>query len=319
MTTVRETLTDRYVAAALKGVREDQRGDVAAELRGSIADAIDSRMASGEAPEVAEREVLTGLGDPVRLAAGYSGRPLYLIGPDFYPDYVRLLRLLLAIVVPIIAIVVGGASAVAGAGIGEVVLSALGSAFSVGIQLAFWVTLVFAAIDRSGARPRRDPGDWDLDDLPEAPVRRVGLGETVASIVGLALVIWLLLWQPGYQETLAADGPSIPILDPGLSTFWVPYLVVVLLVGIALEIVKYRVGHWTVPLAAANTAISLAFAVPVIWLITSDRLLNPDFLAAISAGQFPDVAGIVAALIGWVVAIVAVVDISEGWWKALRT
>ena len=94
-TTTNASLTDRYVAAALKGVQADQREDVAAELRGSIADAVEVRTSQGESPDTAERAVLLELGGPTRLAAGYSGRPLYLIGPAFYPDYIRLLRLLL--------------------------------------------------------------------------------------------------------------------------------------------------------------------------------------------------------------------------------
>ena len=81
-TTTNASLTDRYVAAALKGVQTDQREDVAAELRGSIADAVEVRTSQGESPDTAERAVLLELGDPTRLAAEYSGRPLYLIGPD---------------------------------------------------------------------------------------------------------------------------------------------------------------------------------------------------------------------------------------------
>ena len=72
MTTTNTTMTDRYIAAALKGVRAEQRQDVAAELRGSIADAVDARMAQGDAPEAAELAVLVELGDPIRLAAEYS-------------------------------------------------------------------------------------------------------------------------------------------------------------------------------------------------------------------------------------------------------
>lgn len=319
MTTTNATMTDRYVAAALKGVHDDQRQDVAAELRGSIADAVDARMAQGDAPEAAERAVLVELGDPMRLAAEYTGRPLYLIGPAFYPDYVRLLRLLLSIVVPIVAVVVGAASAIGGDSPWNVLIAAIGSGFSVGVQLAFWVTLVFALIERSGAQPRSTASEWNLDDLPELPDRRIGLGETVASVTGLSLLIWFLLWQPGYQESLDAGGPSIPILDPALSTFWIPALVAVLLASIALELVKYRRGHWTAPLAAVNTVLNLAFAVPALWLISTDQLLNPDFLTAVSIGEFAPLAEQVPTVAAWVIAVVCVIDVAEGWWKALRT
>ena len=319
MSITHASLTDRYVAAALRRVPADQRDDAEQQLRRDIDDAVQARTTRGEEADAAERAVLVELGDPIRLAVEYSGRPLYLIGPAFYPDYIRLLRLLLSIVVPIIAIVVGAASVIAGADPWTIVLAAAGSAFSVGVQLAFWVTLVFALIDRSGAQPRPLSSDWDLDDLPELPDGRIGLGETVASVTGLSLLTWFLLWQPGYQESFDAGGPSIPILDPALSSFWIPALVAVLLASIAFEIVKYRRGRWTIPLAALNTVLSLAFAIPVLWLIATDQLLNPEFLTAVATGELTSLVDLLPTIVAWVVAVGCVIDIAEGWWKALRS
>ncbi|MBK9739006.1 MAG: hypothetical protein IPO93_05755 [Actinobacteria bacterium] len=318
MKTTSESMTDRYVAAALKGVPEDQRTDVSAELRGSIADAVDARIDRGEGADVAERAVLTELGDPTRLAAEYAGRPLYLIGPAFYPDYARLLKVLLSIVVPVIAVVVGAATAMSGDDPWQVLISAASSAFSVGVQLAFWVTLVFALLERGGVQPRRSASSWDVSDLPALPDRRVGLGETIASIAGLALLIWFLIWQPGYRASLDQATAAVPILDPALSTFWIPFLVTVLLASITLEIVKYRKGRWTVPLAALNTVLSLAFAAPAIWLTTSAQLFNPAFLAATSGEALLSLVDLLPTLIAWIIAVVCVADITEGWWKALR-
>jgi hypothetical protein len=44
------------------------------------------------------------------------------------------------------------------------------------------------------------------------------------------------------------------------------------------EIAKYRAGRWTWPLVAVNAVLDLAFAVPVIWLLLTDRQLNPDLV-----------------------------------------
>ncbi|MFC7484261.1 permease prefix domain 1-containing protein [Luedemannella flava] len=66
------TLTDRYVDATLRRLPERQRADIERELRASIEDAVEARVDGGEDPADAERAVLTGLGDPARLAAGYS-------------------------------------------------------------------------------------------------------------------------------------------------------------------------------------------------------------------------------------------------------
>jgi len=95
------TLTDRYVSAALRSIPEQKRADIDRELRASIDDAIDTRVDAGEPQKEAEYAVLTDFGDPARLAAGYADRPLYLIGPALFLDWWRLLKVLLAIVVPI--------------------------------------------------------------------------------------------------------------------------------------------------------------------------------------------------------------------------
>src|SRR5690606_7305232 len=78
------TLTDRYVYAVIRSLPESQRADIERELRASIADAIETRIEAGEAPEAAERATLTELGDPMRLAGEYADRPSWLIGPKYF-------------------------------------------------------------------------------------------------------------------------------------------------------------------------------------------------------------------------------------------
>lgn len=311
-------MTDRYLDAVTRGVPQNQREDVEARLRQTIDASVDARVAQGESRAGAERVVLREMGDPIRVAAERSGRSLSLIGPLYYPAYIRLLKLLLSIVVPVVAIVVGTTTALAGADLWNVLLSAVGTGFAVGVQLTFWITLVFAVIERRATDPSSVTSDWDLDDLPESFDNRIGLGDTLASITGLTLLTLLLIWQPGYQETWELGGDATPILNPELSTVWIPVLIVVLLASITLEIVTYNVGQWTIPLAVSNTVLSLAFAVSVIYIISSDQLLNPDFVAELSTGGFEAFITLVPTLIAWVVAVAAAFDITEGWWKAVR-
>ncbi|WP_455606221.1 permease prefix domain 1-containing protein, partial [Cellulosimicrobium funkei] len=89
------TLTDRYVAATLRRVPASQHADLEQELRTSVADAVEAKVEAGADPARAETDVLNDLGDPDRLAADLAGRPLYLIGPTLYLDWLRLLKMLL--------------------------------------------------------------------------------------------------------------------------------------------------------------------------------------------------------------------------------
>lgn len=96
------TLTERYLAAALRGIPEGRRPDVEGELRSSISHAVEDRMAAGEERATAERPVLERLGAPERLRTEYGGRPGYLIGPALFPVWRQAVTKLATVVLPIV-------------------------------------------------------------------------------------------------------------------------------------------------------------------------------------------------------------------------
>lgn len=301
------TLTQRYVHAAVAGLPESQRDDVAQELNTSLADAIDDLVAGGLSREAAERQALDDLGDPAVLAERFGGRPRHLIGPAYFSQYSQLLRTLVLVIVPIVAVASLLAQALAGASPLDAVFSVVGIVFQLVVQLAFWVTLVFAVLERSHT-PVPSPS-WSPDDLPEIPDRRVGLGETVSGIALLTVLMWAILWQRDHW-LVTVGGTEVPVLNAQVWSPWLVVLLVVLLASIVLEIVTYRVGHWTVALAAVNTALNAAFAGIVVWLWTGERLLTEGVSDLVPGGLLTPLV--------WIVVGIAVFDTVEGWWKALR-
>ncbi|WP_433392658.1 permease prefix domain 1-containing protein [Micromonospora sp. KLBMP9576] len=272
------TLTDRYLAATLRSVPVARREGIDTELRASIEDMVEGRTAGGQDAGTAEREVLTELGDPAQLAARYADRRLQLIGPTYYLAWERLLKLLLSFVPATVGTLVGLVAAADGGTVGAGIGQGISAAIQVAVQIGFWVTLVFAILERTNT-PLGLPG-WSVDQLPEGPVdRQITLSDVTASIAFLALFAIYLPFQH-YRSFVPADGDgNLPILDPALWSFWLPFLIAVLVATIGLEIAKYRAGRWTWPLVAVNALLDLAFAVPVVWLMSTDRLLNPDFVA----------------------------------------
>lgn len=301
------TLTQRYVNAAVAGLPASQRDDVADELNASVADAVDGLIAGGLSREDAERQALQDLGDPAVLSERFGGRPRHLIGSAYYGQYTGLLRTLLLVVVPI----VGGASLLAQALAGASPLNALftvvGILFQLVVQLAFWVTLVFAVLERSHT-PVPDRA-WSPDDLPEINERRIGLGETVFGVALLSLLIWAILWQRDHW-LVTVGAAEVPVFNAKVWTPWLVVLLVVLLASIVLEIVKYRVGHWTVGLAIVNTVLNVAFAGIVVWLWSAERLLTPGVEDLVPGGLLTPLL--------WIVVGIAVFDTIEGWWRVLR-
>jgi hypothetical protein len=121
-------MKNRYVATVLCSIPENRRSDVDRELRAAIDDAIEAKVEQGEQPSTAETTVLTDLGDPALLAADYSDRPLYLIGPRFYLPWLRLMRKLLAVIPMLAGMVSTLVHLVTGAGLIEAILGGLWTA-----------------------------------------------------------------------------------------------------------------------------------------------------------------------------------------------
>lgn len=237
-----------------------------------------------------------------------------LIGPAVYPAYRRVIRTLGFTLVPIVGVGVGIATIVSGAGPWHVLGAAANAAVVVAINLAFWVTIVFAVIDRRGGAP----ATWAVDEEPLRPERRdVSLGEVIASTVGMSLFAAFLLWQPGYQVSWASGEPSTPILDPALNTFWIPFMIAVIAANISLLVVVHVRGRWTVRTAAANTIVNAAFAGPIIWLISTEQVFSQAFVEAVSTAPVT-APTFVPTLISWIVAAIAISDTAQSWWKALR-
>jgi len=307
------TLTDRYVFAATRSLREPRRSEIARELSASIDEMAAARVDQGEPDDQAEREVLLGLGDPAALAVEYAERPTYLIGPALFPVYWRVTWLILAIA-PVTVGLISALVEIADEpdvwpGIGE----GIGTAFSVAIQVAFWSTLTFAIIERAGGTAHLP--EWSLDRLPALPRKtQVTLADTVASLVVIGLVIVLLIAQNFRSFVPDGGDDAIAVLDPDLWSPWLALLVGVLVLSAAVEIWKYRVGRFTWPITGATAALSIAFAVPVIWLASQDRLLNPAFVTALDLSRDTvDAIGVVT------ICVVAAVEIGTVFDAVVKT
>ncbi|GAA1961537.1 permease prefix domain 1-containing protein [Microbacterium deminutum] len=313
------TLTDRYIAAAMRTVPEQQRADLAAELRASIDDQIDARVEQGESRDAAERVVLTEFGDPDVLAAGYTDRRLYLIGPRLYLVWWRLLKLLLCIVLPLGVAGITLGQLIAGASIGAVIGSAVVGALSIAVHLCFWVTLVFALLERAGSgRPRGALPEWSLDHLPEPRPVGVGVADLVVTLVFLAAAAVAVLWDQliGFVRI---DGAPLPILSPGLWPWWIAGLLALIVAEAIFAVVLFRTRRWTKELAFANALIALSGAVPALYLLSQNALLNEAFFTTvIPEDSAAEVYSIVSILTGFAIVVIAGWNIVDGIVKTWR-
>lgn len=318
MTTSTPTLTDRYVWAVLRSLPEAQRADIEKELRASIADAVDARLEAGEPAEAAESAVLLELGEPARLAAGYAGRPLALIGPALYVDYVRLLKLLLVIVLPSAGVGLTIAQFLAGESIGSVAFTVVQVLLAVGVHLCFWVTLLFVILERTGTKAPLTP--FALNDLPTLPV--VGapkISDLVATVIFSLATVAAIFWQQLYSFYTDEGGQPIPVLNPGIWPVWVSVFIGLTVLTVLHAIVLYRTGRWNIPLLVGTIVLNVATVALLVGLHLNGLLLNPAFFAEFNAQEViaPNGIGTVFGVLGLLV--IGVWAIVEAVIKTRRT
>jgi hypothetical protein len=313
------SLTDRYVWAVLRAVPQGKRTDLEPEIRALVADAVDAH-AGNASPEAAERAALAELGDPDALAARYMDKTRFLIGPRLYPEWERLLTLLLPIVVPIAGIAVGAVGWVSGKTVGEAIVSGLGVAFTVAVQLTFWFTLVFAIAERTGSAVAPLTGHpWSPDDLPDVPAPdRMSLGEAIATIAFgvfvLVAIVWVQLASP-----IVIDGTSYPLFDPATWAWWVWYVLALTVAEIVFAAALYLRGRWTWEFATVNALLGSALAIPAVYLISENLLFNDELVATIDAQTTAAWFSTTMAITVLVIVLVTVVDGVDGFRKAWRT
>lgn len=284
---------ERYLQAALAGVRRRDRGDVRAELHSAINDEVRDRMDAGLDEGTAVETVLEEFGDPLRFAAQYRARPLGLVSAERYPAWRTLVRLLWLILVPAtfaVFLVVGverGESAIA------VVGGAAFAALEATVHVGFWTTLSFALADRlsppTAATEQEVP--WSTAYLPQTPPNtvRVTNGEMLLR-AGAALLGAAVIALQGVVSPVWSTGEPVPLLAPAGWNFWWPFFITMLvLLAVAVIVARLR-GTWNRPLLAVTLTIEAAFVLPMIWLLVSGRALD---------SRFTDLLDDQAAALGW--------------------
>jgi hypothetical protein len=278
------SLMNRYVAEVGRHLPEKDRSDIEAEVRSMIEDMLEER---GHHPKSADdkaiAETLEQLGDPRLLAFKYAPPKRYLIGPDWYEGYLKVLQRVLFTAVPIFAVVTfvltltqNPLDFVNAAG------EAVGGAFNVGVQILFWVTLVFVFLERSDEKPDdiHKPGaqTWTVSQLPEfSRTRQISIAETVINIAAILFVlIWIAL--PFTIARLEGNPAPVPFLHPNLWNFWLPIFFVLMALTLVHEGFKLKIGNWTPALTLTNVILGLISIIYLAALVTTQDVLNPAFL-----------------------------------------
>jgi hypothetical protein len=285
------SLIDRYMAEVGRHLPEKDRSDIEAEIRSMLEDMIEERsqQTSKSAVNKVIVEILEQLGNPQLLASKYAPLKRYLIGPGWYEVYVKTLQRVLFTALPIFAAVtfiltltrdpVDFINAV-----GE----AVGGVFSVGLQILFWITVVFVFLERSDEKPNEPKGadsrKWTVAQLPELPGKRqISIAENVMNIASyLFVLIWIVL--PLMLGRFQGESTPVPFLHPNLWNFWLPVFFVIMGLTLVHEVFQLKIGSWTPALTATNVVLGLVSIVYIAALVLTQDVINPAFLAKFGSG-----------------------------------
>ncbi|TFD91371.1 permease prefix domain 1-containing protein [Cryobacterium serini] len=309
-------LTQRYITATTKNLGTASESDVRAELEGSIADAIDARVEQGIRRADAERAVLTELGDPALLAAAYADRPLHLIGPRHYLTWARLLKILLATVPLFTFLGIALMESFSNDSIGEIIAAGITMGLSVAVHVTFWVTLLFAVLERIGTTTR---GHWNVDRPPDYPRSHDNRGDSVASLTGLTILA-AAMFRDGFAGPALLDAEPVAILNPDLWPWAISGLFTLIAARAALSVRILIVGRWTTSMAILNTTLAILFMSLITTLLGWGELINPEvILGVIDAGASMDIVRVIALLAGLATVGFASWSTGIGWQGTANT
>ncbi|PEJ97422.1 HAAS signaling domain-containing protein [Bacillus wiedmannii] len=290
-------LIDIYVEEVAKRLPEKNREDIILELRSTIED-----MLPDDYNEDDEKRVLEKLGSPVSLANGYLDRPMYLIGPRYFDVYTTLLKMIIPIaaVIALIAMVaenfVGydGEQAVLnvilnliGKGIGEII--------EVGLHVFFWLTLVFAILERTDKDKGTQPlttslKKWTPDDLKNTSY--VPKKKSISKFEVFGGLMWTAIWATLYFYANHLVGVyhgtesglkfvAATFNQEVLLQYW-PIVVIVIVFEIGISLYKLIQGQWTKRLAIGNAILQIVGTIVFIVIIVNPHLFNEGFITYVA-------------------------------------
>ena len=261
------------------------RDDIIAEIRSVLMDMIEERNPNpGSTPDEAIiKAVLSDFGSPRQVARQYS-KHQYLVGPQIFPVYLQVLKIVLTVVAAvsilgvIIAIISGSATE---NGFFITALETVGGLFS-SLFITFGiVTLSFVLIERFSPPEWQAEfeDEWSPDDLKEkADQHRVKIPSLAVEItLGIFLIVLLNVYLDWIGIYFMGDSGwvSTPILNENFLRY-VPWITAFIVLEIALNLYLIRKAYWDTPASIAMVSINLFKIGVLVAIIVGPTVISID-------------------------------------------
>lgn len=300
-------LIERYVREVARRLPARQRADVVRELRSSLLDALDDRYGP-DATWTQAAILLRENGSPKQVAASYRPADRYLIGPEWYPAFRRVLGIVLAalsgalVLVSALAVLTRPASE-----IGGILLGLVDGVVHGGLIAFAIVVAVFYLLQKTESPPIDFGEGWDPAELPPATeCDAAGRAEAIAGVIAPPVFLGLLyLFRDVIGIPVAGGGR--PLLNDVFLAH-LPWITAAAIAGMAVHAVLVWRHRWSWPTRAANLAADL-FALWVLYRIATD--VAAERTALIAAGLDDRLIDTLGWLVWTVPAMLAIVILIE--------
>lgn len=295
-------MMERYIYEVTKRVPQEMRKEISLELQELI-------EAMQEEENIPMEEILQKLGDPAEFAKRYNDRPNYLIGPEYYDNYIWVIKIALfgiAISAVVSALIQGLTEAVSWTVFfsnffTELFTTAINGTYSViGI-----VTIIFAILEYQKVKVSIKPeekwtvGDlsknvaavksWTPSSLPPIPDKRaiISRGDSVFSIIFITVFSALLLFAPQLFGVFHYDGNQVQSIACVFNlNDWdriMPLFVFIMMVCLIDEIIRLVTGYYCKAVMYSSIICNVIQLTATAILLKVYQLWNVDFADEIKA------------------------------------
>lgn len=284
-------LIERYVYDVVRRLPEKMRDEVAEELRGNIEDMLSLQPSDEEITKVLEK-----LGHPRTLANSYREKSRFLIGPEWFEDYLMVLKIVMIVfaAIALVSSVISNtlnpeATTVFGI-ITEVFFKTIAEIVSSLFQAFALVTFIFFMIEKYNGKGKKS--HFDIKFLPELPDKKTKEISKVGTMISLILnvvfgfiFVYLLYKNQMLVGWFNGDGEFVIIANVFNSAVvrpLIPIIIVSVVFNVALDIFKLIEGKWTIRVAFGHTVVKVVAAIITIIFLTQSNLFHVELIQSIA-------------------------------------
>jgi hypothetical protein len=243
----------------------------------------------------------------------------YLIGPDIFGTYVKILKIVLSVATTLVALGTAIDASINSYGFFEGFLLVINAIFNSAIWSFGMVTLIFAFGERKGWKISEEE---PREKTAQKPFNRIGVA------VGMVFIVILMAAFNGFGEILgyySSPGATLhPLFNQQVISGYLLYINVILAAQLLFQASKLVFRKWTYPMAAANMVLNAASLALFLVMLGDPNLVNTGFIAEIGKQSGDAAEGVKTALtmlrsvLYVIVPAIIIFDTAESFWHAYR-